>query len=68
MDRLLKVATPELAATAVTPESVPPPGLLARATVTVADEVVVFPKLSWMRTSTAGAMADAAVVVLGWTR
>ena len=35
MDRLLKVATPPTAATVVVPLSVPPPGLVPMATVTL---------------------------------
>src|SRR3954469_24021097 len=40
MERLEKVATPVTAATVVVPDSVPPPGLLPMATVTLAVELV----------------------------
>src|SRR5439155_26017008 len=55
MDRLENVATPPDAAALAVPESVPPPGLLPMATLTVAeDEVTRFPNASTTRTVTAG--------------
>src|SRR5437016_1135149 len=68
MERVPKLATPEAADTVLVPESVPPPGLVPMATVTLADELVtVLPKVSWTVTWTAGAMATPAVAVVGWT-
>src|SRR5439155_1039006 len=57
MDRLENVATPLTAATAVVPDSVPPPGLVPIATVMLAVEpVTVLLKASFTATCTAGAM------------
>src|SRR5688572_5028291 len=68
MDRLEKVATPLTAATVVVPDSVPPPGLVPTATVTLAVELVtVLPNASCTVTCTAGAMATPAVAFVGWT-
>src|SRR5262245_14839382 len=66
MDRLENVATPADADTVVVPDSVPPPGLLPIATVTLAEELVtVFPNASCTVTSTAGEMLAPATTVLG---
>src|SRR5438045_2759733 len=68
MDRLEKVATPATAATVVVPDSVPPPGLVPIATVTLAVELVtVLPNVSCTVTCTAGAMETPAVALVGWT-
>src|SRR3989454_7612547 len=75
MLRLLNVAIPALAPVPVrfdvVPESVPPPGLLPMATVTVGrppgNDVTLFPKASWTVTLTAGVMMVPAVVLLGCT-
>src|SRR3954466_10433184 len=68
MDRLEKVATPLTAATAVVPDSVPPPGLVPMATVMLAVELVtVLPNASCTVTCTAGLIATPAVAVVGWT-
>src|SRR5437773_851381 len=68
MDRVAKLATPETAATVVVPESVPPPGLVPMASVTLAVEVVtVLAKASWTVTWMAGAMAAPAMALVGWT-
>src|SRR5512145_872286 len=68
MDRLENVATPLAAATVVVPDSVPPPGLLPMATVTLAVELVtVFPNASCTVTCTAGEMDTPAVAWLGCT-
>src|SRR5689334_16622386 len=68
MDRLENVATPFTAAVLAVPDSVPPPGLLPMATVTVAEEVsTVLPKASCTATRTAGAMATPATALVGCT-
>src|SRR5678816_1670868 len=68
MDRLENVATPLTAATVAVPESVPPPGLVPMATVTLAVELVtVLPNLSSTATSTAGLIDAPAVALLGCT-
>src|SRR4051812_19197900 len=68
MDRLEKVANPLAAATVVVPDSVPPPGLMPMASVTLADEpVTVLPKASCTATTTAGAIATPATALLGCT-
>src|SRR5512140_229985 len=68
MDRLENVATPATAATVVVPDSVPPPGLVPIATVTLAVELVtLFPNASCTATCTAGAMAPPAGALLGCT-
>src|SRR5437879_13558920 len=62
------VATPPAAATAVVPESVPPPGFALMASVTVAvNAVAVFPCASSAVTWTAGVMGAPAVALLGCT-
>src|SRR6185295_12602276 len=68
IERLAKLATPFTAATVATPESVPPPGLVPIATVTLAEELVtVLPNASCTATWTAGEMAAPAMVVVGCT-
>src|SRR5687767_9877202 len=68
MDRLEKLATPALADTVVVPDSVPPPGLVPIATVTLAVELVtVFPNASCTVTCTAGLIATPAVALVGCT-
>src|SRR5213592_1160453 len=68
MDRLEKVATPEEAATEVVPESVPDPGLVPMAMLTVAEEpVTVLLLASWTMAVMAGAMATPAVAAVGCT-
>src|SRR6266852_3913950 len=68
MLRLEKVATPETAATVALPESVPPPGFVPSATVTVPVKVgSVLPKPSSAVTCTAGVMDALAAVLLGCT-
>src|SRR3569832_1404990 len=68
MDRLENVATPATAATVVVPDSVPPPGLVPMATVTLAAELVtVLPNVSCTVTCTAGAPATPATAFVGWT-
>src|SRR3989449_7419428 len=62
------VATPPAAATAVVPESVPPPGFAPIASVTVAVNVVaVFPCASCAVTWTAGVIGAPAVALDGCT-
>src|SRR5205809_7824069 len=62
------VATPPAAATAVVPESVPPPGFAPIATVTVAvNAVAVLPCASCAVTWTAGAIDAPAVALDGCT-
>src|SRR6185369_9439752 len=62
MDRVENAATPFTAATVVVPDSVPPPGLLPMATVTLAVELVtVLPNASCTATCTAGLIAAPAV-------
>src|SRR5260370_1125264 len=65
MDRVLKVAVPPLAATVVVPLSVPPPGLVPMARVTLAVLLVRLLNASRTCTVTAGLMAIPAVVVVG---
>ena len=65
IERLLKVATPPEAATVVVPESVPPPGLVPIATLTLAVLEVRLPPASWICTVTAGVIVDAVCVLLG---
>src|SRR3954468_8048841 len=68
MERLENVATPPTADTVAVPESVPPPGLVPIATVTLALELVtVLLNASCTVTCTAGAMAAPAVAFDGWT-
>src|SRR5687767_15170560 len=68
MDRFEKVATPATADTVVVPDSVPPPGLVPIATVTLAVELVtVFPNASCTVTCTAGLSAAPAVALVGCT-
>src|SRR2546427_7068096 len=63
-----KVATPATAATVVVPPSVPPPGLLPIASVTLpANPVATLPNASRAVTSTAGVMVTPAAVLVGWT-
>src|SRR2546422_10621809 len=63
------VATPPAAATAVLPESVPPPGFAPMASVTVAvNAVAVFPCASSAVTWTAGVIGAPAVAVDGCTQ
>src|SRR5207245_9133868 len=62
------VATPPAAATAVVPESVPPPGFAPMASVTVAvNAVAVFPCASSAVTWTAGVIGAPAVALDGCT-
>src|SRR5688572_27592400 len=68
MERLEKLATPPTAETVVVPDSVPPPGLLPMATVTLAVELVtVLPNASCTATCTAGLIATPAVSFDGCT-
>src|SRR5256885_934916 len=68
MDRVENVATPLTAATVAVPDSVPPPGLVPIATVTVALELVtVLSNASCTVTRTAGAIATPAVAFTGST-
>src|SRR5512146_584966 len=70
MDRLENVATPFTADTVVRPDSVPPPGLVPMATVTLAVEVVtVLPNASCTVTCTAGERLAPAIALSGggWT-
>src|SRR6266567_661360 len=63
-----KVATPATAATDAVPPSVPTPGLLPVASVTLpANPVATFPNASRAVTSTAGVMVAAAAVLVGCT-
>src|SRR3954470_1617666 len=68
MDRVVKVAMPLTAATDAVPDSVPPPGLvvIANVTVLVAPGTVAPPR-SWIATRTppAALMVAPAVVVVG---
>src|SRR5437762_513540 len=67
MDRVENVATPLTADTVAVPDSVPPPGLVPMATVTLADELVtVLPNASCTVTCTAGEMLAPAVAFVGW--
>src|SRR5438093_11654 len=66
MDRLLKLASPLIAAMLNVPPSVPPPGLLPMAMVIAAALVVtVLPRLSWTVTVTAGLTATEDSASLG---
>src|SRR5690242_13622260 len=66
MERSVNVATPLAAATESVPESAPPAGLLAIASVTVAPEAVtMFPAASSMATRTDGVMVAPAGVFTG---
>lgn len=69
IERPEKVATPLTALTVAVPESVPPPGFVAIATVIDADEVVtVFPPASWTATVTDGLIDAPATAFDGfWT-
>src|SRR5207247_3745290 len=68
MLKLEKVATPDTAATLAVPASVPPPGFVPIATVTVpVNPVTVLPKASWAVTRTAGVIARPAVALEGCT-
>ena len=61
MERVEKLATPLTAATVSVPDSVPPPGLVPIATVTLAVELVtVLPNASCTATCTAGTIATPA--------
>src|SRR5438309_2370606 len=63
-----KVATPATAATDAVPPSVPLPGLLPIASVTLpANPVATLPNVSHAVTSTAGVMVAAAAVLVGCT-
>src|SRR4051812_16235294 len=67
MDRGENVATPLAATTVVVPDSVPPPGLVPMAIVTLAAELVtVLLNASCTVTCTAGAMATPAMAFVGW--
>src|SRR6185295_19192655 len=67
MERLEKVATPLAAATVSVPASVPPPGLVPMATVTLAVELVtVLPNVSCTVTCTDGEIDTPATVFVGW--
>src|SRR5512132_2221298 len=66
MDRLENVATPATATTGVVPDSVPLPGLVPMATVTLAVEpVTVLPNVSCTVTCTTGAITTPATALLG---
>src|SRR5687768_12482592 len=68
MRRFEKVATPAAAATVGAPLSVPAPGLVPIAIVTLpVNPVAVLPCASRAVTRTAGALATPAVALLGWT-
>src|SRR6267143_3215526 len=68
MLRFAKLATPATAATVAVPPSVPPPGFVPSATVTVpVNPLAVLPSPSRAVTCTAGAIAAPAVVVVGCT-
>src|SRR2546426_798147 len=68
MERFPKLATPELAATMVVPERVPPPAFVPMAMVMLALEpVTVLLKVSSTVTWTAGAMEEPAATFEGWT-
>src|SRR3954466_9846408 len=68
MERLENVATPATAVTVGVPDSVPLPGLVPMATVTLAVELVtVLLNASCTVTCTAGAMDTPATVFAGWT-
>src|SRR2546422_6718485 len=64
----VKVATPATAATDAVPPSLPPPGWLPIASVTLpANPVATLPNVSHAVTSTAGVMVAAAAVLVGCT-
>ena len=63
---VLKVAVPATAATVAVPESVPLLGLVPMAIVTLAVLVVRLPAASWICTVTAGEIAAAEAVSVGW--
>ena len=65
-DRFANVASPLVAGTVVVPLSVLAPGLTPRASDTFAVLVVRLPKVSSIRTVTAGAMLAAAGTFEGW--
>ena len=66
IDRSANVATPLLAGSDTVPDSVPPPGLVPIATVTVALlDVTVFPPASCTVTTTAGLISDPATTAVG---
>ncbi len=68
MDNVENVATPLTAATEAVPDSVPPPGLVAMAAVTLPlNPVAVFPWASRAVTCTAGVIVPPAVALLGCT-
>src|SRR5256885_14339374 len=68
MLKLEKVATPDTAAMLVEPASVPPPGFVPIATVTVpVNPLTVFPRASCAVTLTAGVIARPAVAFEGCT-
>ena len=68
IERPLNVASPRTAFTVVVPASVPLPGSVAIATVTVlVAPTTVLPTASWMATTTAGLIATPATALLGWT-
>src|SRR5213594_2889435 len=68
MLKLENVATPDTAATLAVPASVPPPGFVPIATVTVpVNPVTVFPRASCAVTLTAGVIARPAVAFEGCT-
>src|SRR5574341_770444 len=63
-----KIATPATAFTVAVPDSVPPTGLVAIATVTApVNPVAVLPKASRAVTWSAGLKAVPATAVAGWT-
>ncbi len=68
MLRVENVATPATAVTVVVPASVPLPGLVPMARVTLpVNPVAVFPWASRAVTCTAGVIGAPAVVFVGWT-
>jgi hypothetical protein len=68
MDSVPNVATPPTAATVVVPDSVPPPGLIPIANVTLpVNPISVFPAASCATTCTAGAIVAPAGVDTGGT-
>src|SRR6478735_8481775 len=68
LDTLLKIAMPPAAATVLVPDSVPPPGLVPMAMVTLAVELVtVLLNASCTVTCTDGEMATPATAFAGWT-
>src|SRR5260221_14686068 len=68
MLKSLKLATPATAGRVASPESVPPPGFVPSATVTLpANPVAVLPKASRAATWTAGVIVAPALVLVGST-